>query len=349
MTWVGLAEAQAPARPSFTATPITVVGMIESKDPGAAENVSGIACARPRPDARRTCVVVDDEASFAQRVTLDGDRLLAGSRIPILTRVDDPAIVGRRPVGLDCRVHTDKFTQLDGEGVTFQETGTDGQGFFYVTGSHGCSRNTGEDRPAQFVLARIAYDAASDTFGPVNLTWRLSEALSAAAILRPRFGQPLDNAGGDGGLDIEAITVDRDRLLVGFRAPNIGGTAFILPTPLNALFSQDQAIVPEQPVELGLRDREGIRDLAPMSDGRVLILTGPAPNQADVPARLLAYDPRSGPPSLIEVAELPAPTSSGAKYEGIFVLAMDSGVMSVIVVHDGPPNGNPIRFQFPIR
>ncbi|TPG53639.1 DUF3616 domain-containing protein [Roseomonas nepalensis] len=352
MAWAGATYAQPGASGTPSSTLLAIDGVIEGEKSGPAENVSGISCARPRPSGQRTCIMVDDEVGFAQRVTLDGNVLRAGSRasnsVPILTRLDDPEIRGRRPTGLGCPVHTGKFTQLDGEGIAFQETGADGSGFFYVSGSHGCSRNSGEERPSQFILARIPYDAATDRFGAVVRTWRLSEALHTAAILGPRFGHPLDNTGGDGGLDIEGIAVDRDRLLVGFRAPNIDGRAFILPVPLGPLFATEWAVVPEQPIELPLERQEGIRDLASMADGRVLVLTGPAPDKADVQPRLMAFDPRIGAASLVEIAKLPAPESNGAKYEGVTFLEQGGGAVSVVIVQDGPSNGRPTRYQFSI-
>lgn len=352
MAWAGTACAQPAASGPTSSTRLTMDGAIAGEKQKPAENVSGIACTRPRSDGQRTCVVVDDEVGFAQRVTLDGDHLRVGTResslIPILTRVDDPGIRGRRPTGLTCREHTNKFSQLDGEGVAFQETAPDGSGFFYVTGSHGCSRNSGEDRPSQFILARIPYDAATGATGQVVRTWRLSEALRAAATLGPRFGRPLDNDGGNGGLDIEGIAVDQGRLLVGFRAPNIDGKAFILPVPLAPLFEAEGLVTPEQPIELPLGRQEGIRDLASMSDGRVLVLTGPAPDDAGVLPRLLAFDPRTGASSLVEIARLPAPASSGSKYEGMVVVAQGGGTASVVIVQDGPPNGHPVRHQLPL-
>ncbi|MFC0387235.1 DUF3616 domain-containing protein [Muricoccus vinaceus] len=349
VTWTGAACAQPATAPTVISTPIIVDGTLVSDASKPARDVSGIACARPRSGGQRTCLVVDDEAGFAQRVTLDGNTIRVGnsdvSLIQILTRLDDPDIHGQRPTGLACREDTDRFTQLDGEGVAFEETRANGSGVFYVTGSHGCSRSSGQGRPSQFILARIIYDAETDTFGEAARTWRLSEALRAATTLGQRFGHLLDNAGGDGGLDIEGIAVDRGRLLVGFRAPNIGGNAFILPVPLASLFVFGGAIVPEQLIELPLGRAEGIRDLASIPDGRLLVLTGPAPNEADVQARLMAFDPLVGAASLAELAKLPAPTPNSAKYEGVVVLEQAGGALSVVIVQDGPPNGNPARLR----
>jgi hypothetical protein len=104
-------------------------------------------------------------------------------------------------------------------------------------------------------------------------------------------------------------------------------------------------VTPEQPIELPLRRQEGIRDLASMPNGRVLVLTGPAPDEADVQARVMACDSRACTPSLVEIGRLPAPEVHGVKYEGLAVLEQVDGTASVVIVQDGPPNGLPTRYR----
>lgn len=343
----GAALAQAPQVPE--ASPLeflTVTGTLETRKSGPAENVSGIACAAPRPDGRRTCLIVDDEAGFAQQVALEGNVLRAGPRVPILTTPDDRTGFGSPPTDLRCPETSNAFRELDGEGISFAPTGNNGDGFFYVTGSHGCSRKDGEARLAQFLLARVPYSAATDTVGTVQRTWRLSEGLRSAQRLGARFGQALDNQHGAGGLDIEGIAVQRDRLMVGFRAPVLNGVAYILPVPLEPLFSSSGTITPDPEIELSLGAETGVRDLASLPDGRILVLAGPAPDRANVGYALHLLRHAEGRYQMTPVVRLPPTGDPNVKYEGLTVLSWEAGRASVLLLHDGRPNGGPARLSF---
>jgi hypothetical protein len=81
-----------------------------------------------------------------------------------------------------------KFRGLDGEAVAYAAP------FFYVVGSHGCSRHSNKFRSSSFILARIPerqVASAARTLDPssVETTYRLSEALAAIPWIRPYFTQ----------------------------------------------------------------------------------------------------------------------------------------------------------------
>src|SRR5690606_17034440 len=99
---------------------------------------------------------------------------------------------------------------MDGEGVAY-----DGD-WFYVTGSHGCTRKDGGLRLSMFLLARLRPndDGSAAT---VQTTSRLTEQLCATPLLQPSFGRALDT----GGLNIEGIAAVSGRLLLGLRAPTV--------------------------------------------------------------------------------------------------------------------------------
>src|SRR5262245_22436435 len=90
-----------------TGTPFAVSGDLvgKTKKNGkteAAENLSGIACAEAT-GFPRNCLLVDDEAQFAQFVTVNTDSLIAGKKVPLTDSTFD-----------------DKPLEFDGEGVAFE-------------------------------------------------------------------------------------------------------------------------------------------------------------------------------------------------------------------------------------
>lgn len=331
-------------------TALTVVGTLGTRGSGVAENVSGVACAPPRANGDRTCLVVDDEAGFVQRATLEGKTLRVGERIQILTAVADTTIIGSPPNDLRCPRTSNAFRELDGEGIAFAPSATAGVGSFYVIGSHGCSRQ-GEARLSQFLFTRISYQAATDTFGPPERTWRLSEGLRAARLIGSNFGIALDTTHGGGGIDIEGIAVDhdRDRLMVGLRAPVLNGESFILPIPLAILFTRDGSIRPDLEIKVSLGNEVGIRDMSTLPDGRLLLLSGPAPNRGDIGPALYALNLTGSQPSLTWLANLPPADNPDVKYEGVTWLSSNDQLLTFLIVHDGQPNGNPTRMSFHTR
>lgn len=78
-----------------------------------------------------------------------------------------------------------------------------------------------------------------------------------------------------------------------------------------------------------------MRDLAPLADGRLLILVGPAQEQ-DVPYAILLLDP-ADPAGASELGQLPR--RKDGKAEALAVLAQERGELRVLVGYDGVKNG----------
>ena len=87
-----------------------------------------------------------------------------------------------------------EFGELDGEAVAFAAP------YYYVVGSHGCSRKKGEFRASSFILARLS----DDQQGGVETTFRLTDVLRHASTVSAYFGKDLN---GDNGLNIEGLAV----------------------------------------------------------------------------------------------------------------------------------------------
>lgn len=80
--------------------------------------------------------------------------------------------------------------------------------YFYVVGSHGCSRGKAKFKLSTFVLARIRVDANGEPAGPdaVETTYRLGDALGLAETVSAYYTQDLQTDDGDAtpnGLNIE--------------------------------------------------------------------------------------------------------------------------------------------------
>ena len=147
-----------------------------------ATNISGLACMQADP-AQSPCLVIDDQGRFAQIASLGNGRVAAGARLPLVGVKPSKDTVGRPPVQVSCSGGFGKFKDIDGEAVAYSSP------FFYVVGSHGCSRHSNIFRSSSFILARIPEaEVVKALSNPAPIfdvpsgqtTYRLSEALAAA-------------------------------------------------------------------------------------------------------------------------------------------------------------------------
>lgn len=336
----------APAPQSRTVAPGFLAEHGSSEKTKAAKDLSGISC-RPAGQDRFRCLMVNDEAIFVQWATYDGHSLtpaigadgfieLLGTEVPARA-YDDQSSAGTCAGGRHAR-----YNEFDGEAIAWAP-GPEVGGTYYVVGSHSCSRGDSEDGvpprmklSTQFV-ARIQMSAA----GPeVDLTWRLGPALAAHPATRAHYHAPLSPEGN--GLDIEGAAVVGDRLYLGLRAPTTDH-ATVLGVAPGALFTpapEPRAAVPLSAHRIALGDRVGIRDMAALPDGRLLILSGPAQGQ-DRPFSLHVVRPTDaadwGAPG--PVAAVGHPTNRRAKAEGIAVLTEEGRPIRILVVFENPDDG----------
>lgn len=293
------------------------------------ENVSGLACDWQRGGDNMRCLAIEDEGDSAQWATFNGTVLAAGQRFPLTT--GEP--LGTPPQGI-CGEADPESREMDGEAVAHSE------GVFYVAGAHGCARQSNDFRLPAFLVARIAPDEPTGPIVPgsvaIATSYRLAGMMQADPLLAPYFGGSLFDANG---LNIEGLAVDGDRMLFGLRGPSVDGTAYLFETSATALFSRriagsGRAI----PVPLG--QGAGIRDLAFLPDGRLLILSGPALD-SPVPYRLRL---RSDDGSLRTVATIDP--HGGGEPEAIAIVAIDGDTVSLLILFDGAEDGAPQPFSF---
>jgi Protein of unknown function (DUF3616) len=254
-------------------------------------NISGLACKQADTGASK-CLVIDDEGRSAQITTIGDGVIAPGARLSLVGKRPPKDTIGRPPAQIGCSGGKGKFKNIDGEAVAYSSP------FFYVAGSHGCSRHSNRFRSSAFILARIpeahvtgATSGRTPVLGSpgVLTTYRLSEALAAAPNVRRYFTMDLTNANG---LNIEGLVVTGGKLFAGLRAPTLDGKSFVVAIDADRLFDAKASIgesdVRVIPVPLGL-DRS-IRDLAPLNDGRLLVLSGPAP-EVQAPFDIHILDP----------------------------------------------------------
>lgn len=336
------------------ATPLDVVGDFQGKKGAEALDLSGVACLPPKPDGSRLCLFVNDESRHAQFGVLAKGKITPGEILPLIGKEPDDRTVGAPPE-TECPVNKGKFSEFDGEGVAYAAP------YFYIVGSHGCSRNGNEFKLSSFLLARVKVDSEGSPLGgdgkplasdewqeAVETTYRLSDYLAKADKVGGFFGKSLDET--ENGLNIEGLAIDGDRVLVGLRAPAFGDTAYLVAADIADLFrpGDDPAKGKPDVIAIKLGKTMGIRDLASLPDGRLLVLAGSAQNQK-LPYQVFLADPRKGskPVPLAELAPVkgrPDPDTGEetvAKAEAIAVLSVEAGEAHVLLLFDGAENGAP--------
>jgi hypothetical protein len=313
---------------------------LTADDGSESTDISGLACLPTRIN-RRVCLVIDDQGTLAQTAVLDGNMLTAAGKIRLLGKNRPlPGIVGIEPTSVSC-TQIDRFKDLDGEAVAKGDAG------FYVVGSHGCSRGADKFRASSYILAWIPDRSVEEAarFGPQSVeeapiatSYRMSEVLRLAPTVKAFFGQSLTA----NGLNIEGLAAIDGTLYAGLRAPVVGTNAYIVAVEAELLFDTTREItardVNEVPVDLGGR---GIRDLAVLSDGRFLVLAGPAQAQ-EITFALFAVDLHSRSANLVaDLIDVPA----GAKAEALAVLGQRQSILDLIIMFDGPSGGAPRNYQ----
>ncbi len=182
---------------------------------------------------------------------------------------------------------------------------------------------------ARLVRFRLHGDGTTSDMQEVSL----SSLLDGIAPLTPFRHLPSK----ENGVDIEGLAVKDDKLIVGFRAPVFNGKfAIVIRFDFDEVAGRTDTI-DEGDVRYVLLDGLGIRSLASVSDG-FLILAGP-PGQAPGPYRLYHWDgldmvPGEGSPGgqARLISELR--TSDGAKPEGLIIFDEATERYEIGIVED---------------
>ena len=318
-----------------------------------AYDISGAACRPAGPDGTRTCIAVNDENSGAQVFRLAGTTVSPGPTAFDQGRAPSPETRGTAPRAWSCSGGKGGFNQLDGEAVAYAEP------YFYVTGSHGCTRGKRKYKRSSMILTRLRLDAAG-TASEIVSTYRLTDALNAAAPVRdfvlrdlefdrndpPPAGTPQPN-----GLNVEGLAVVGARLYAGLRAPSRDGIAYLVSVPVEPLFAPGDAPLRAEIEAFPLRvgTDAGIRDLAALEDGRLLVLAGPARNGLSAPYTLSIAELPSGRLTPVGTLEpVRGQDEDGKTVSGKPEAIVRLGPGRVLVLFDSLRNGAPHEYALPI-
>jgi uncharacterized protein DUF3616 len=283
------------------------------------DNVSGATCMPPG----RTCLVVNDTTRFAQLFSVAGTTIRPGPIAGIFP-APAPGTLAFEP-NMEGAAHDDRF--------------------FYLVTSRGRAGSLGQD--ASFLVARFTPEPAppappvpfsSGTAAGLEVSDRIRAALAAGIPIPQLPGQKLDRANAE----IEGIAVkDRDRahvLHLGFRAPVLGGNAFILSASVENVFASSGPLNATVTMLALGGPAFGIRDLATVSDG-LLILAGPGRSVVGRPS-LFHWNDTTGQLKLVGNIAEPADRNG----EALLLLAEDPEFFRFLLMFDGAPNGGPLEY-----
>ena len=302
----------------------------------------------------------NDQNRNAQFAEIENGGISAGLAFDLVGTDHSDETRGPKSDVTTCPGGRKRFKDIDGEGVAYARP------FFYVVGSHGCSRKDAEFRVSSFILARVRVDDEGhvvDAAGkPVDqpggskgvvTTYRLADLLRKAERVGEFFGKRLqaDSGAESNGLNVEGIAVIGDEVFFGLRAPSLEGSAFVVTASLADLFADGQGaakVAPRvDPVALG--HGMGIRDLAARGDGSLLVLAGPAQEQ-DLPYVFFLAKPKEGW-KLIRLSTLARVDAKErpVRAEGAFIIEDGDNAVKVLVIFDGLPDGGARIYRVPLK
>jgi hypothetical protein len=236
---------------------------------------------------------------------------------------------------------TGKFGELDGVVVTGD--------FAYVIGSHSCTGG-GKYKASSYLLVRFKTASAKafvDTTPPVvERTWRGADMLLLSDDVGSAYGKPKGL-----GTNIEGLAIIGDTLYAGLRAPATDA-AYIVSARVNDLFAPGHErlkSVPQKPIKLSLGANVGIRDLAALDNGGLLILSGPAGSDHGeykiwhLPAPLNSSQPRSL--TGVTTGAKPKDPAEEPKAESITIIDQAADKVTIIVNYDNIDEGAPAIYE----
>jgi hypothetical protein len=278
------------------------------------EDLSGIACL-----SDMCCLVGADEGHEVQLVEL-----------------------ARRTRTLTVR----RTVQLPGSGAEtdIEAIAAEGDSFFIV-GSHGVAKKTGEYQASRCQVFRLRLDPVTGSTLALDVA-SLSNIIATDPVLGPYFRQPLQRRG----VNIEGLAVREGRLFFGFRSPNLDGVAFVLEISAADVF--DPSSKPRYTLRrLNLGNGLGIREIVAARRCFLIIAgnAGSEPSEKYIraenyrPSRgytLFTWDGRGA--DVHKVGPIPNPPG---KAEAMTVLEESADHATVLILFDGLKRGRPSIYR----
>ena len=206
----------------------------------------------------------------------------------------------------------------------------------YVTGSHSRTRD-GALAPHRDHLYRFTLTADGTATDLKSISLR--PAIEANATLKPFAMLP----GKEGGINIEGLAARDGKLFVGFRSPVLKNDAVpVMVTTFDKPETNELRFI-----HLGGR---GVRDLTAVQGG-FLVLAGPSGGANDAVSGFQIYfwdgsdcSPGAKPAGKCELL-CKVPHDDKDHPEGLAVAKEDATAYELVIVKDGPKNGNPTRYR----
>jgi len=278
------------------------------------EDLSGIACISPT-----RCLVGADEAHRVQVVELSRED-------KTLTVQQNRSLMSR------------------GDEIDIEAIAAEGQ-YYYIVGSHGVAKKTGQRQPNRYRIFRLKADRSTGVPGVPEMA-SLSGVLEADPVLGAYYGRPLQQRG----LNIEGLAVRDGRLFVGLRNPNLAGNAHVLEIAVDDVFAGKPA--PAYKLhKLSLGAGLGIRDIVAARSGFLIVAGNAGSEPSDVFPTAIDYEKGRGywlyawdgkGPGVTKIARIP---KTPGKAEAMTILAETNDEATVLILFDGPKNGRPSVYR----
>jgi len=219
---------------------------------------------------------------------------------------------------------------------------------YYIVGSHGVAKKTGQYQEKRYQICRLRVDpatglAASDATCEVA---SLAGMLRADPTLGPYFGKPLQEKG----VNIEGLAIRAGQLFVGLRNPNLDAHAFVIEVAADEVFAGT-----ERPAyvlhRLLLGAGLGVRDIVAAENGFLVVAgnAGSEPSEAFPQAQ--DYERRRGyglfwwdgqGTAVHRIGAIPDPPG---KAEAIAILGEAADQATVLILFDGAKQGQPSVYR----
>jgi len=218
-------------------------------------------------------------------------------------------------------------------------------GSYYVVGSHGVAKKTGESQGNRYKVFRLKVNPATGS-AVARDTASLSDLLRRDPVLGRHFQRPLQRRG----LSIEGLAVRDGRLFFGFRGPNLDGVAFVLEIRADDVFARKPR--PEYTLHrLSLGDGLGIREMVAARTCFLIIAgnSGAEPSEKYPRAEnyregrgysLFTWDGKGS-----RVHEIGAIPNVPGKAEAMTILDEAPDHVTVLMLFDGPKGGRPSVYR----
>lgn len=288
-------------------------------------NLSAIACVSPT-----RCLVGADEGRRVQVAELSRQ----GKSLKVLADID----------------LLDSGREIDIEAIAVEGD------CYYITGSHGVSKEDGRIQENRYKIFRFRVDPAtglpvmgihSETGLPVDLQIAsLSDILKTDAVLGPYFQKPLQH----NGVNIEGLAAKNGQLFVGFRSPNLGGKAYVMEIAAEELFG-DKKGRNYKLHSLSLGEGYGIRELVATRSCFLIIAgnSGYEPSdkfpKSENYRKDRGYVMHSWPGNGSKVHQIGLIEKPPGKAEAMTVLSESEQQIEVLILFDGADKGRPSVYR----